>query len=267
MRRVLVVLPFVMACGDDTGPPDARAIDGPPAGGTISLSWTIADDGTPLTCAQIGVASVSLTMIKEGEIVGTTDTLACAAGMGAVAVPSPGTWDVTVTLAGITAEAVRFDNVVVESGQDTPMGEAAFQVDAVGGFAFRIGVPGNQGNCTEPAQGGAGIDEMELVVSAVGGGCVEVTFDIAAGATQPASTYTTSCATPGRTACIAQDQQITVAPTLATGPYQMEIRGYEAGAACWSRLSQFDVPAGGDTENLPQQVLTFNDQVPGCTAP
>jgi len=255
---------LVAACGDDSGLPDARAIDAAPDTGTLSLSWTIADQGVPLTCTQVGASIISLTIVPDGQVFATTDVLTCASMQGTSRALPPGIYDVSATLGDVATPAIEFEDVVVTSGQDTPIGEAAFEVQAVGGFAFQI-VAGGQGNCTPPDQGGAGITAMELELEAVGGGCVPTTFDIAAGASLPATSFTSTCPAAGQAPCIAQDQTVTVAPTLATGPYRLVIRGVVGADTCWSRLSQFDVPAGGATENLPQQNLLFIDSNPACT--
>jgi hypothetical protein len=175
----------------------------------------------------------------------------------------PGEYAVTASLGGVAAEPVEFPDVVVEPGQDTPIGAAAFEVAAEGGFAFRI-VAGGTGTCTPPADGGAGIEAMELSLETQGGTCVPVTFDIAAGASLPASTFTSTCPASGQAPCIAQDQDVSVAPTLPSGPYRMSIVGRIGTDPCWARTSQFDVPAGGAVENLPQQNLIHADGIPAC---
>lgn len=254
---------LIAACGDDTGPPDARQFDGAPANGTVSLTWTIADQGNPLTCSGVGATVVSLTLIPTDQPFGTTDVISCSAGMGASRPVPPDEYNVTASLGGVAAESVEFRDVVIEPGEDTPIGAAAFEVDAVGGFLFRI-VAGGQGNCTPPASGGAGIDAMELELQSIGGGCVPVTFDIAAGATLPAATFTSTCPATGQAPCIAQDQDVSVAPTLQTGSYRLTIVGRIGPDPCWSRTGQFDVPAGGEIENLPQQNLLHNDGLAAC---
>ncbi len=259
----LATVPAVVACGDDTGPPDARGIDAAPAPGSLSLTWSIEDRGTALTCAQVGAASVTLSIVPDDQPFGSTDVLTCAPGAGTSRQITPGVYDVTATLSGVATEGVRFDDVVVAPGADTALGAAAFEVLAEGGFTFNISA-GGQGNCTSPAQGGAGITTMQIELSDAGGTCVPVTFDIAAGATQAASTYTTSCAPAAAVPCIAQDQTISVAPTLPTGSYRMTITGFIDADACWTRQPQFQVPAGGVVQSLPQQNLTLNAAIAAC---
>ena len=249
------------ACGDDSGPPDARLIDGPPEGGTISLSWVIQDpDGNVLTCDQVGTSIITLDIIPVDQPFGSSDVIGCASGTGTSRPIAPGLYDVRASLGGVDAAPVEIDDILVQTGQDTAIGEVTFQVAAVGGFSFRISA-GGQGNCTPEDQGGAGITATQIELQRIGGGCVPVTFDIAAGASQPASTYTTDCTTPAPHVCIAQDQTVLATPTIPTGPYRMTITGFVGGAACWSRVAQFDVPAGASVENLPQQNLM---QDPSC---
>jgi hypothetical protein len=252
------------ACGDDSGPPDSRGTDPAPPGGTITVTWTIVDDADePLSCAEVGASLVSVSMRRDSDVFGRTETMPCGPGAGTTAPIDPGTYEVQVRLAGVTADPVEVRDVAVESQRDTPVA-VSLTVIPRGGFTFRIVAGTGQGNCTPPAQGGAGITEMELALARQEGGCVPVTFAIAAGASQPAATYTTDCADPAPTACIATDQQVTVAPQLPSGGYRMTILGWVGDAACWSRIAQFQVPAGGQTASLPPQTLSLDPRVPGC---
>jgi hypothetical protein len=261
MRRLALVW-VLAACGDDTGPPDARQFDAPAAGGTVSLTWSIADpEGTPLTCAEAGANLVGLTFRPADEPFGFSDVFGCAAGAGTSRNAPAGRYRITASLAGVTGVAgVVFDDVIIESGQNQPLGEAAFVVVPLGGFGFLISA-GGQGNCTPPDQGGAGITAMQLELVGPTGACMPATFEIAAGATQPASTYTTRCGDPTPHACIAQDQAITVAPTLPAGTYRMTITGRVGAQVCWSRVPQFQVPSGQASADLGVQNLTRD---PAC---
>jgi hypothetical protein len=247
----------VAACGDDSGLPDARGIDAMPNTGTVSLTWSIADGATALTCAQIGVNSVSIVSRDVDEPFGQPEVRGCSAMAGSVAL-LPGTYEITTSLGGVDAEPVVFDNIVVTTGQDTALGNAAFQVSAVGGFAFDMVAAG--GNCT-----GAGITAVSLALATTTGTCVPATFDIEAGATQPAGTYTTDCTTPAPyAACIDSDQTVTAQPTITSGSYRLTITGDVSGTPCWSRTPQFDVPAGAAIRTLPVQNLVHDDVTPAC---
>ena len=251
------------ACGDDSGLPDARQPDAPPPGGTVSLTWAIGHEGAALTCAQVGATVVSVTMLPEEGVFGITDAFPCGDGAGTTRSVPPGRYDVDVSLGGVAIDAFRVDDVDVPAGGDAPIGAVAFEVEPVGGFTLRVSA-GGQGNCTTADMGGAGITAMAFVLEDATGTCVEATFDIAAGATQPASTYTTSCTTPAPHACIAQDQPITVAPTLPSGAYELAITGTIADAPCWTGLAQIMVPAAGASRDLGTRNLFLNDQLPGC---
>jgi hypothetical protein len=251
------LLGLVAACGDDAGPPDARPPDSAVANGTISLTWSIADGATALTCAEVGSSVVGITAREVDSPFAQTDALSCSDGAGSTSV-APGTYDVTVSLGGVDVPDVAFDNVVVTTGQDTPAGDAHFEVQAVGGFAFRM-FAGPSGNCT-----GAGVTAVSLALETLGGTCVPATFDIAAGASNPAGTYTTDCAAPAPFACIENDQDVTAQPTITTGSYRLHIDADVGGTTCWSRAPQFDVPANAQIKQLPLQNLTHDDVTPAC---
>src|SRR5688500_15369764 len=146
MRLAWSSLLLLAACGDDSGLPDARMPDAPPPGGTLSLTWSIADGATALTCAQVNASVVSLTMVPDDAVFGTTDAFTCATGSGTSRSVPPGAYDVTVTLGGVETEDVTYNDVEITAGQDTSIGDAAFEVAAIGGFSFQI-VAGGQGNC------------------------------------------------------------------------------------------------------------------------
>jgi hypothetical protein len=248
-KRLTLLLGLVAGCGDDAGPPDARVPDSAPANGTISLTWSIADGATVLTCAQVGSQVVGLTVREVDSPFAQTDAVSCSAGAGATSV-APGTYDVTVSLGGVDVPDVSFQDLVVTSGQDTAAGDAHFEVQAIGGFSFQM-VAGAGGNCA------GGVDAVSLALALLDGTCVPATFDIAAGASNPADTYTTSCTTPAPyPGCIESDQLVTAQPTIATGSYRLHIDADVGGSTCWSRTPQFDVPANAQIKALPDQILT-----------
>jgi len=254
-----------LSCGDDAGLPDARVIDAEPPGGTISLQWTVEDsDGNPVTCGAAGASSVTLTIVPFDQPFGVTDVLSCSALEGSSRILDGNKYDVTVALGGVSAPSLRFDDVVVPSGGNTVIGPVDFVVNTDGGFRFKM-VAGAGGNCTALASGGAGITTTSIVLTDGSLNCVPATFDIAAGATAPAGTYTTDCTTPAAfPACIAEDQFVTVAPGIPAGTYRMAITGFNGAEACWTRNPQFTVPGGGATANLPQQNLNVDGANPAC---
>jgi hypothetical protein len=261
---VTVTLGLLVSCGDDAGPPDARRVDAELPGGTITLTWTITDtDGNPITCTAAGASSLTLTLRPRDQPFGVTDVLGCAPGNGKSRELAPDIYTVTVELAGVTAEVNQFDDVVVVSGDTTEIGPASFTVNNKGGFTFQM-TASSGGNCNA-LPGGGGITEVSIALTDGVDTCVPTTFDIAAGASQPAGTYTTDCTTPASfPACIAEDQVVTVAPSLPTGTYKMQITGFVGTEDCWTRNPQFTVPSGGATANLPQQNLTRDTTNAAC---
>jgi hypothetical protein len=267
MLRASWLLPLALcaACGDDASPFDAARYDAEIPNGSLSLTWSITDDGVDKTCTQIGATTVTLSIVPDDQPFGTTDVLSCTSGSGTIDDIVPGRYDVTVTMAGtagMLGDEVSFPDVDVAPDADTPLGNAAFEVDAEGGFAFQV-VAGGTGNCTPAGSGGAGIDAMQFELEDQLGTCVEATFQIAAGASLPASEYTTSCTAPAPHVCVAQDQEISVAPTMPSGQYTMQITGFIGGLACWSRNPLFNIPAGGNVTQLPDQNLNQTGTV-GC---
>jgi hypothetical protein len=252
VKRLACILLVLAACGDDTGPPDAVGLDAPAVAGSLSLTWTIADGPTALACDDIGAITVTLSIRPENQPFGSTEVLPCGAGQGSVDLP-PNTYIVDVSLGGVDLEPIKFVDVVVNSEQDTSLGEVAFEVATVGGFSFTMSAAG--GNCT-----GAGITAVELALSAQGGGCVPATFELEGG-----GTYATDCASPQpHPACIDSDVTVTAQPTITTGPYRLDIRGLVGGTPCWTKAAQFDVPAAGAIRALPNQTLIHDDLTPAC---
>lgn len=257
-------LALLTSCGDDAGPPDARRIDAEPPGGNIALTWTVSDsDGNPVTCSAAGASSLTLTLRPTDQPFGVTDVLGCAAGEGTSRELAADTYTVIAELGGVTDSAIRFDDVVVTSGGTTEIGPAMFSVNTDGGFRFKM-VASAGGNCAA-LPGGGGITSVALALSDVSDNCVPATFDIAAGATAPAGTYTTDCTTPAPyAACIAEDQFVTAQPALSAGTYKMQITGFVGAEDCWTRNPQFTVPSGGATANLPQQNMNRDTANPAC---
>ena len=137
MKRKFALLTLLAACGDDAGPPDARGIDAAPPNGSFSLTWSISDGTNPLTCAQVQASLLSLTIRPVDQPFGFSDVLTCSSGQGTIAVP-PDTYDIAVSLGGVAVDPIVFDNVTVDAEQDTALGDAAFEVEAVGGFSLTI---------------------------------------------------------------------------------------------------------------------------------
>jgi hypothetical protein len=259
-----LVIGLGTGCGDGGGFPDARAIDTPPPAGTISLAWSLTDSGgAPITCDRVGGIAVTAVLRNLGVDGGSTQVFTCNTGMGTSQGVAPGTYDITFELTGTTgqlATAPAQHNIVVTSGQDTALTPIVFAVGATGALKLHlVAKPG--GNCKPTAGGGAGITGNTLTLE-LGGACATQTFAIGAGATQPAGSYTVNCATPPVSACIDNDQELSIA-SLPSGSYTLKAKGQIAGAACWSTTSILAVPPGGGT--LTQTIaMVYATGAPGC---
>jgi len=231
------------ACGSNEGPPDARVIDGPPPGGTFSLTWTLhSPTGDALTCSDVGGINVTLDIASDNAVFGTTDVFGCTSAMGTTRKLDPGLYTITASLEGATgalAAPTKFMHVETKSQEDTALGAVDFVVDPTGGVTFELAADAVSANCTA---GGANIESMTLEIHDATDTCVPTTFDIAAGANQPASTYVSDCQTTTPAPCIEQDQVIT-ASGLRSGSAKIAATGLVGGAACWSGLHLITVPA------------------------
>lgn len=253
-----LALVALAACGGNGGPPDARVIDGAPPGGTFSLTWTIHDGATALTCADLANPTVAVSIVEEGAGFGVSDVFSCSSTTGTSRALAPGTYNLTIELTGATGAlgpAIVRQGVVVVTSADTPLDPIDFMVMAQGGLGFRIAAAGQPSNCA-----GAGIDGMLLQMRDGTNTCVPATFTIAAGATAPASTYSDDCATAVVGPCIEQDQQVTVTG-LRSGPARLVITGQTAGLACWSGVHFLTVPTMSTVRDYGALTLPRNNAV------
>ena len=224
----------IAACGSNAGPPDSSMP------GTFSVTWAMHSGSRALSCAEISAIAVKLT-IRSGPFV-AMDSLSCDAGMGKSRPLGPGTYDVMVELdgaSGALAPAKDFPNAVMVAMQDNPLGPVDFQVDASGGLTFTLAATGASSNC---GAGGAGIDATTLQVRGATNACQPATFQIAAGATAGASTYTSDCNTLPAGPCIENDQVITVTG-IDSGTAKIVVGGDVGGKTCWTANAQESVPA------------------------
>jgi hypothetical protein len=263
---LVAVSALAAGCGDDAGLPDARVIDGTPPGGTLSLSWTLADGDAVVTCDQVGAATVTLSIVPVDQPFGVTEAFGCTSARGTTGVIPAGRYNVSASLGGggAIAPALLRADVEVRSNADTALEPLAFDVDATGGLRARLSARDVTGNCA-PAPGGAGIEGVALRLRTSTGTCVATTFTIGAGAARPASTFVDDCATPAPAACIDADQDITVAGA-PSGRYRFAIDGLVGGTVCWTANPAVRIPAGGaevsvGTVNLAQSAA------PACSAP
>jgi hypothetical protein len=266
LRRLALLAALTASCGDDSGLPDARVIDGPPDAGTLSLSWTLADGGTAVTCDQVGAVTVTLSILPMNAPSGFTEPFTCGSARGTSGPIAPGQYTVTISLAGAagTVATVPARTVTVTSGQDTSLGAVAFEVDATGGLRFLIDADGVTSNCGA-APGGAAIEATHLELRTLDEVCVPTTFAIAAGATRPAGTYVSDCGTPTPAPCLDEDQIVSVAQA-ASGRFRLVAQGLIDGTACWEGTPFVRVPAGGATGPL-LDVSLVRTGAAGCPAP
>jgi hypothetical protein len=265
LRRLALLALLTASCGDDSGLPDARIIDGVPAGGTLSLSWTLADGDTAVTCDQVGAVAVTLILLPDNAPSGFTETFACTSARGTSGVVAAGRYTVSVALASATGQlaTVPARQVTVTSGQDTALGAIPFPVNATGGLRFRAEAEGVPSNCAA-APGGAGIEATHIELRTLDEVCVPTTFAIAAGATAPAGTFVSDCGTPTPAGCLADDQVVSVA-SAASGRYRLVVEGLIDGRACWEGTPFVRVPAGGATGPL-GEVSLVRTGAAGCPA-
>jgi len=249
-------------CGGGGGFPSDAAIDSPPPGGKFSLSWSVTDpNGQPITCSQVGAQIVTLTLRDPGVLGSTIEVFGCTSAMATSPAISPGVYDITFELkglAGVLATAPNQVGIEIKSAQTTALTPITFALEATGGLELLLASNQPDGNCA-PAPTGAGITATTITLAHTGGACEPVTFEIAAGATQPAGTYTVNCAAPTLAPCIENDQKITVS-NVPSGGYQVQIRGKVGANDCWTNNDAFQVPP---LSQVLKQTLSLAQQ-PGC---
>ncbi len=259
MKRTLVTLLAVAAavgagCSDDVGLPDARIPIDAAAPGQFMVSWTVGHQGTVLTCAEISASSVTVEIVPVGAVFGVVDSFGCTSSIGTSRLLAPGGYDLEISLegsGGTLAGPVLRLAVVVTSGGVAAVTPVPFDVDPAGDLAFTITTPAGDNCGAMPA--GAGITATRIELRDAAGTCVPTTFTIGAGATAPAGTYVSDCATATH-ACIAADQAVGAAD-VRSGQRSMVITGLVGTTACWRRSSSFVVRAAGLTTTLSAQQL------------
>ncbi len=239
---LLASLPAVLsigaACSGGSGFPDA-AVEQPPQLGRFSVSWTIADGERALTCNEVGalVISTSATSADFGN--GYSDAFTCGSGTAVSRALRAGLYDISFELKapGGSLGTVMATGVRITADAVTTTPPLRFPVTARGSIESRLIAGVATSNCG-PA--GANISAMSLVLEK-GGVCVPATFTIGAGATAPAATYDSTCATPPPAPCIERDQAVTA--TVGSGSYVLRLRGNVGTAPCWAADQLVDVPA------------------------
>jgi hypothetical protein len=255
----LLCAPLAIGCGEDNPAVDAAPLpDAPPEVGTLSLSWSILDGATPLTCDQIGGISVSVTARPQDGGFEVPESFGCATRGGTSAPIAAGVYNVEVVLVTggsrelTTPETIQ--SVEIVTGQDTPLGAFEFQVTPRGAVEFTLDAQEAPGNCEDVANGGAGITEFFIEVLDADGACVPLTAAIADGAAQTGGSYTLDCL-GARYACIDSDQVVRI-EEIPSGTASLNIIGYRGADECYTRAPQFSISGNGLLTELSPQALT-----------
>ncbi len=253
IRRSFVALALCSACGDGGGFPDAPEPDGPPPNGTFSLAWSVTDEGGgPVTCDQVGAQTVTAVLRNPAVQGGSTEVFSCSTGMGTSPPIAPGNYQIDFELNGSSSAASVIktaprQDVEINSNENTALVPLTFAVNATGSLALSLAALGvTAGNCETSANSGAGIDQFKITLEKTSDlSCAAVTFDISAGATGTAGTYTVNCNTPATIGCLHADQTLTVS-NVPSGVYRIHVRGRSA-PDCYVNDDTFSVPALGMT--------------------
>jgi hypothetical protein len=268
----LTLLTFFLAlsaCGGGSGSADAAVpqIDGAPPSGTFSVSWTLKDGATPITCADVGAGEVVLTFLPSDGSTGFNESFSCAAGTG-MSAPHPAQsysidFKIKDTFGKTLATLPRALNKTLVAGADTTLDPLQFEVSRVGKLAFKIDVPGAPGaNCVDSAQG-AGITGVRLELRNGAGTCVPTAFAVAGGATIAA-------ACPGTISACIENDQVVSATDLTAGEYFLAIDGFEANSTttpCYKTIHQLTVSGGGLETNLNTVQVPIDSTNAACVAP
>ncbi|MEO8699243.1 MAG: hypothetical protein ABI867_04340 [Kofleriaceae bacterium] len=244
LRSLFVVC--ALGCGGGGGfPVDAGPEPEPPTG-KFSLAWTVNNAANePIACNQIGGQVITVALRNRAVQGGSTEVFTCSSLTGVSAPIAPGVYDMTFSLNGLVGElaiAPPQGGIVITSNETTALTAIAFAVDATGALELVLSSNQTGGNCGAVASMGAGITGTTIALShAAGGACEPVTFQVSAGATQPASTYLVNCATPVEVGCIENDQKLTVSG-IPSGNYKIAVRGKIGTVTCWTNDDSLVVP-------------------------
>lgn len=244
-------------CGDDGGFPDAGVTPGT-ATGNVALTWSLTNlAGQPITCAQIGGTTVSMTLHSLDKIYGFADSFSCGNSPSTSAQADVGRYRVAAVLQGTNLVSVagpEQTDVEVTANQTTQLTPVTFQVDATGTLALMLAVPPLTSACAV-APGGADIDAHTLTLQHDDGSCEPATFVRSKGGTTVGS-YTVNCAAPVAAPCIETDETLT-ATGLPSGTYTVHVRGLVGASTCWKNDDGLSVPPQGQslarTLNLAKQ--------------
>ncbi|MBT8491545.1 MAG: hypothetical protein KJO07_00685 [Deltaproteobacteria bacterium] len=265
-------------CGDKGGFPDAGPIDAAPPGGTITLAWKFADDGTPVTdspCERLGAVAVRVTATPIDTVQGDQWSIDCDEFQGTSPELLAATYNLRIETLGVgltvLGDPLNETGVVVESGQDTSIGEVTFDVPFVGSVTFTINTREMAGNCADPGSNGAGLTGLSVSLRDNLLNCKNATFEIPDGS--GTFTYDDTCPGPPPVAvdltaddCIESDVTITIRD-VESGPARLLINGFQNGTdVCYLGDFSFSVIGAGQTFAFGERVIVSNEGA-GCTYP
>lgn len=263
---------LLLGCGGGGGfPPDA-GIDGPPPTGNFTLAWSLkSTTNEVIACETIGAQSVTALLRNRAVQGGSTEVFTCGTGMGTSQGIAPGLYDINFELVGaggapqtgLISTAPAQMGIMVGPGETVPLTPLTFTVDATGGLKLKLSSNTSGGNCAPTATNGAGITTMSITLNKASDlSCAPITFNVSAGATGTAGTYTVNCTTPSEVPCIENDQELT-ATGVASGNYIIHVRGLKAAASCWHNDDSIPVPGLG--RDLVRTLnLGFQSTTVGC---
>ncbi len=258
MKRLLAVLSLA-ACGGGGGFPTDSPPEAPPVGGRFSMSWSVTDlNAAVIPCGQIGASFVTVTLRNRAIQGASTEVFSCTSGMATSLMTfTPGLYDLSFELggtSGVIGSAPAALAIEITSGGTVTVDPITFAVDATGKVELFLTTGNAGGNCA----GGAAVDNVTLSLTHTGAACEPVTFDISNG---PPSSYVVNCAAPPLSACIDNDQKLSV-PTLPSGNYRLEVIGKIGGLDCYSTSATLIVPPNSKT--LMQTIGLTKLTTPGC---
>ncbi len=266
LATILLVLPLLHGCGDSPDTPDASLIDAMKAGGTFSLGWSIVNNGSPISCTDVGAVAVSIILIPQGSASGETESFPCASGQASSRNFTPGTYDISIDIRAAGSRSllparVLMDGIEIKLNEETVLPAQEFSIEPVGDFHFVVDTGATAGNCAPTGADGGGLTGLGFALKNSAGACVPTEFVIADGS-EPGGTYTNDCiAASAAFPCIGSDQQVSVVGATS-GALSLQITGQKEGPIdCYDRVSNFDLPGAGLVKDLGSLLLSLEYSV------
>jgi hypothetical protein len=254
LAMLVVAISLLSGAGCGGGTP-------PPANGSISLAWSIADlNGQMATCEQFAARSVALRLRNRtsGNVIATA--FPCTGSPGTAQITA-GRYDIAIDLN--TADGTRLATapdqigVAIVAGQVQRLTPITFAVSTLNGLTISFAAPPTTTNCGPPARG-AGITGTTITLERGGGGCAAVTF-VRSRAGRDVGRYTVDCSSPAVAACIERDETLTA--DVAAGTYLLHATGKIGAIDCWQRDAMVVVSPG---KPLTQMLSLAHQSIPGC---